>query len=168
MWGDYAALSYVWGDEKDSRKIILNGRETTVTASLEKVLQAFSKDGEFEDDFKLWVDAVCINQNDLDERARQLRRMRDIYGRAWAVIAWLGEESFRSDAAIQLLSDLAAMSHVDLGHQIEACLRKEPDYLGRGCWLALQDLMERAYWYRLWIIQEMIMGASATWVRCGR
>ncbi|KAG8670372.1 hypothetical protein FPOAC2_09726 [Fusarium poae] len=93
--------------------------------------------------------------------------MRQIYGSAWAVIAWLGEASFQSDSAIQLIRDFSALSESNCGSRIESCLRSEPEYLGKGCWLALHDLMERPYWYRLWIIQEMIMGASATWVRCG-
>jgi hypothetical protein len=50
---------------------------------------------------------------------------------------------------------------------IAACLEKEPDFLGSGCWSALNRLMERVYWYRLWIVQEIVMGASATWLRCG-
>ncbi|KAG5752176.1 hypothetical protein H9Q70_005185 [Fusarium xylarioides] len=166
-WGDYAALSYVWGDENDTCIIILNEQPRRVTSNLAKALSAFLQDGEFEDGFKLWVDAICINQQDLGERARQLRRMRDIYGSAWAVIAWLGEASFRSSSAIQLIRDLSALSEASCGSQIEACLRGDPDYLGNGCWLAMHDLMKRPYWYRLWIIQEMIMGASATWIRCG-
>ncbi|RGP69553.1 Heterokaryon incompatibility protein [Fusarium sporotrichioides] len=167
MWGDYAALSYVWGNEKDTSIIVLNKRRRRVTTNLAKALSAFIKDGEFEDDFKLWVDAICINQQDLDERARQLRKMRQIYGSAWAVVAWVGEPSFQSDSAFQLIHDFSTLSGSDCGSQIEACLRSEPEYLGKGCWLALHDLMERPYWYRLWIIQEMIMGASATWIRCG-
>ncbi|KAG5802093.1 hypothetical protein H9Q74_013503 [Fusarium xylarioides] len=166
-WGDYAALSYVWGDENDTCIIILNEQPRRVTSNLAKALSAFLQDGEFEDGFKLWVDAICINQQDLGERARQLRRMRDIYGSAWAVIAWLGEASFRSSSAIQLIRDLSALSEASCGSQIEACLRGDPDYLGNGCWLAMHDLMKRPYWYRLWIIQEMIMGASVTWIRCG-
>jgi hypothetical protein len=34
--------------------------------------------------------------------------------------------------------------------------------------MALQDLMDRPYWFRLWIIQEVIMGSTATWIRCGK
>ncbi|KAJ4176424.1 hypothetical protein NW767_015448 [Fusarium falciforme] len=170
-WGDYAALSYVWGDERDTATIVLNGHKRSVTANLARALTAFSREGEFEDDgtgLKLWVDAVCINQADLDERARQLRQMRDIYGGAWAVVSWLGEASFKSSSAIQLLHNLALLrEHDHCGNRIDECLRTEPDFLGKGCWLALQELMDRPYWYRLWIIQEMVMGASATWIRCG-
>jgi len=166
-WGDYVALSYAWGDDSDTRAIVMNGRSVRVTVSLVRVLWAFVWEGKFEDGLKLWVDAVCINQDNLDERARQLRRMRGIYGSAWSVIAWLGEESFRSNSAFRLVRDLAALSGAGCGGEIEARLRAEPDYLGKGCWLALQELIERPYWSRLWVIQEMIMGASATWVMCG-
>lgn len=166
-WGDYAALSYVWVDEKDTTIIAINNKRRRVTTNLAKALSAFVQDGEFEDGYKLWVDAICINQQDMDERARQLRKMRHIYGDAWSVVAWLGEPSFQSDSAIQLIRDFADLSKTNSGSQIESCLRREPEFLGKGCWLALHDLMERPYWSRLWIIQEMIMGASATWIRCG-
>ncbi|KAH8742513.1 heterokaryon incompatibility protein-domain-containing protein [Diaporthe sp. PMI_573] len=166
-WGDYAALSYVWGDEKDTAPIVINGRRRQITANLASALWAFSRQGRFEDGFKLWVDSICINQADWDERARQLRRMRDIYGNAWAVIAWVGDEVFRSSLAIQLIQDLSALSEAQCGPLIEAALSSEPEYLGKGCWLALQEIIDRPYWSRLWIIQEMIMGASATWITCG-
>jgi hypothetical protein len=38
--------------------------------------------------FRLWVDALCINQRDLEERGRQLGKMRGVYGSAWCVVAW--------------------------------------------------------------------------------
>jgi Heterokaryon incompatibility protein (HET) len=59
-WGDYAALSYVWGDENNTTPIIVNEQELIVTRNLEKVLGAFNRHGEFQGDFKLWVDAVCL------------------------------------------------------------------------------------------------------------
>jgi hypothetical protein len=166
-WGDYAALSYVWGDENNTTPILVNGQELCVTRNLEKALQAFSRDEEFQGGFKLWVDAISINQADLDERAKQVRRMREIYGNARTVIAWMGEESHKSDLAIQLLKDLAVLDQNDGGEQLAARLRADPEYLGKGCWFGLQRLFERPYWFRLWVIQEMVMGASATWIRCG-
>lgn len=158
---------------------MLNGRPISVTTSLARALQAFAAEGRFQARRKpgtdtkagglgLWVDALCINQEDLGERAHQVMRMRDIYGSAWTVIAWLGESSFGSSSAVQLVRDLAELQQAGAGGEdIQACLRAEPHYLGQGCWLGLQELMERPYWYRLWIIQEMVMGASATWICCG-
>jgi hypothetical protein len=167
MWGDYAALSYAWGDERVTCPILLNGHQVEVTANLAKALRSFCTNDEFGGDFKLWVDALCINQQDLAERSSQVQMMRDIYGNAWSVICWLGEESRQSHWAIQLVQDLAVLSQSDCAEQLESQLRQEPDYLGKGCWLALSELMERPYWFRLWVIQEIVMGGTATRLRCG-
>jgi hypothetical protein len=122
---------------------------------------------EFSDGFKLWVDAICINQDDLDERGRQVRRMREIYSTAWTVVAWLGEEHNQSHKAVQLIHDLAGFNERNEGQRLEKRLREDPTVLGKGNWLALQEFMDRVYWYRLWILQELIMGASAVIIRCG-
>jgi hypothetical protein len=183
-WGDFSALSYVWGaDTEDSPDndpkadppwILLNGRLRRVTRNLAAALAAFVASGEFDEAgaldcrHKLWVDALCINQADARERAREVGRMREIYGAAWSVVAWLGEASFGSDRALELLRNLGGLAKGGCeGLEVEAALREEPDYLGSGAWLALRDLMARPYWFRLWIFQEVVMGASATWLRCG-
>ena len=166
-WGDYAALSYVWGDESKPRSIIVNGKDVQVTRNLEGALRAFQEQAEFADGFRLWVDAISINQQDSEERGRQVQRMRDIYRNAWTVLAWLGESRYGSDEAIQLVRNLCHFAVSNRGKELEAYLRTEPDYLGHGCWLALQELMDRPYWSRVWIIQEIIMGSSAVAIRCG-
>ncbi|KAF2736483.1 HET-domain-containing protein [Polyplosphaeria fusca] len=167
-WGDFAALSYVWGNPGDTRPIRLNDRHVRVTANLESALREFRQQGEFDGSFLLWVDALCINQEDLDERARQIRRMRDIYESAWTVISWLGEEGQRSDLALQLVRDLATFDDLGCVEEVEEMLRMDPHFFGKMQWMALQDLMDRPYWFRLWVIQEIIMGSTATWIRCGR
>lgn len=133
--------------------------------NLEIVLCAISAVQEFVKGFKLWVDALCINQVDDVERGCQVARMRDIYGDAYSVIAWLGEEKNDSNEAIQLLFDLLDASKANLGPGIEAKLQSEPRYLRTG-WIALNQLMKREYWYRLWIIQEVDLGSPGTIIRC--
>lgn len=167
-WGDYAALSYTWGltSPETDRKIILNDKFVTVGKNLEIVLRALSVAQEFKNGFKLWVDALCINQVDDIERGCQVARMRDIYGDAYSVIAWLGEEENGSNEAIRLLYDLLDASKGNLGPEMEVKLQSEPQYLRTG-WMALNQLMRREYWYRLWIIQEVVLGASGTIIRCG-
>ncbi|KAF2113551.1 heterokaryon incompatibility protein-domain-containing protein [Lophiotrema nucula] len=166
-WGDFATLSYAWGDRKGLRQIVLNGQKTMVTSNLYLALAEFRDAGEFNGRFRLWVDALCINQNDLAERARQIKFMRVIYSSAWTVIAWLGPEHQRSSAAIQLIRDLAFFQEEGYVDEIEARLGADPQFVGSRNWLALQELMERPYWHRLWIIQEICMGSTSTWLRCG-
>ena len=167
LWGDYAALSYVWGDENATSRIVVNGQEIWVTRNLEVALRALNGRSDFEGGYKLWVDALCINQADLKERGRQVGRMQDLYGNAWAVIAWLGEEDDESDKGINLLQALATASRENRGQELEARLIEQPNYLGSGSWLALHELMQRPYWTRLWILQEIVLGSSGVVVRCG-
>jgi hypothetical protein len=156
------------GNESDKCPIVLNGKVFHITSNLEKALRQFREENEFRANFKLWIDALCINQEDLQERAREVQRMRDIYGSCWSVIAWLGEESYRSGSALQLVEDLAEYEETGCVEQIELCLRTQPQFLGQGRRLALQELMDRDYWSRLWIVQELIMEARSTWLRCGK
>ena len=166
-WGDYAALSYVWGDSGQTCPIILNGQEVWVQQNLEIALRALSCRASFHGSYKLWVDAICINQHNSQERSRQIGKMRSIYGDAWEVIAWLGEEENNSGLAIDLLQSLNEARSKDCGEILEERLREDPEYLGLGCWTALHDLMIRAYWYRLWIIQEVVLGSSSVVLRSG-
>lgn len=142
-WGDYAALSYVWGDENVTKTILVNGEEREVTANLEEALRSIAVRGEFGNSLKLWIDAISINQDDLEERGRQVRRMREIYGNSQTVIAWLGEEYDQSHKAIELVRELAKFGKKDGGKKLEKSLRDDPGLLGNGCWLALQEFMDR-------------------------
>jgi hypothetical protein len=121
----------------------------------------------FQDGLKLWVDAICINQRDYQERGHQIGKMRGIYGNAQTVIAWLGGEENNSDEAIDLIQILCGASVDGRGEEVAARLRNDPAYLGRGCWMALEHFMRRDYWTRLWIIQEVVLGSTSLALLCG-
>lgn len=67
------ALSYVWGDERKKASIIVNDHKIEVTLNLEAALRGFRDGSEFHSKYVLWVDAICINQEDLKERGHQVR-----------------------------------------------------------------------------------------------
>ena len=68
---------------------MLNGAVFSVAANLEIALRALAANNEFQGRYKIWIDAICINQNDEIERASQISKMREIYSGAWTVIlAW--------------------------------------------------------------------------------
>lgn len=161
-WGDYSALSYVWGEANPlfRRTIILNNKAVKVGKNLEIALRNLSSSPEFQgqDGHKLWVDALCINQIDTEERNRQVARMRNIYGDAFSVIAWIGEEADESGKALELLHELANASKGELGGRYKSRVRK-------AGWMALHDLFMREYWFRLWIIQEVVLGRTI--LHCG-
>ena len=165
-WGDYATLSYTWGSETRRHQIVLNDRKVSVTENLAIALGAMARSGDYVGQFKLWIDAICINQDDELERASQVSKMRDIYSRAWAVVAWLGEERNYSHDAFNLLQRFADMTE-ESSLQAFGELRLPTILLFGKCFYGLNELMMRPYWSRLWIVQELVLGASSTILCCG-
>ena len=84
----YAALSYVWGDPKDTTDICLGGRVMPVTKNLANALKRLR---EVPQEY-FWADAICINQEDVNERGQQVQLMEDIYSSADMVYAWLSAD----------------------------------------------------------------------------
>lgn len=81
-WGDYVALSYTWGKEDATEEIIVNGVPVKIRPNLESALRALRDKAPIRAGMKIWIDALCINQDDTDERNAQVPRMREIYQRA--------------------------------------------------------------------------------------
>ncbi|KAI1350589.1 heterokaryon incompatibility protein-domain-containing protein [Xylaria sp. FL0043] len=92
----YEALSYVWGSQTDLVDIDVNGIAFPATrnlyAALRRLREQIGSTGSNENSRTLWVDAVCINQQDADEKRDQVQLMGDIYGRTVRGLLWLGEE----------------------------------------------------------------------------
>jgi hypothetical protein len=83
----------------------------------------------FEEGFKLWVDTLCIIQADYKEREAQVRKMQNIYGNAWTVIAWLGGEEYEGGKAIDLIKTLSTAGREDCSEELEGKLTEEPSCL---------------------------------------
>jgi hypothetical protein len=81
--GAYEALSYVWGDKNGSANIHCNGAPLNITRNLEDALRKIRLEKEPR---YLWVDAICINQEDVHERGHQVRLMRSIY--SCSMMSW--------------------------------------------------------------------------------
>ncbi|KAL2068382.1 hypothetical protein VTL71DRAFT_16480 [Oculimacula yallundae] len=113
----YEALSYVWGDPDPPDYIMCNGHRKSVTPNLGSALKHLR----FRDrDRLMWIDALCINQNDLVERSSQVRLMRDIYSRPWRVLVWLGDDmDNKAGIAISLLTKAAEMCAVEMQMPID-------------------------------------------------
>jgi hypothetical protein len=100
---DLYALSYVWGDESSKRKIFCNGKVIEIGTNLYGALFSFSK--QLKDSANIWADAICINQQDAEERNSQVLLMRDIYSRAKEVISYLGEADSDTAQLASILSE---------------------------------------------------------------
>lgn len=167
-WGDYVALSYTWGDVTDTRNIIVNGHQIAIGTNLESALGVLRCKQPVKVGYKIWVDALCINQRDIVERGQEVKRMGKIYRQARDVVIWLGDEGDESDKAMDLIRTLSNACQTGQDRALGNALRQQPDLLGRGCWRALSKLLDRPYWNRLWVLQEITLGGGRTSILCGQ
>lgn len=155
----YEALSYHWGEMSGPippLRIHEKGdvRQIQLTGNLESALRHLR----FENSARrLWVDAICINQEDQKEKSFQIPFMGQIYSRAKNVCVWLGDPSPDSKLAFTLIESILQLS--DLEHLINDKYTDD--------WAALSSLMKRQWFSRRWVVQEIAFAKSAT-VHCGR
>lgn len=114
----YEALSYVWGDPKERVLIIVDGLPLFITTNLHAALVQL-RNHTFER--ALWVDAICIDQDNLNERADQVQLMVHIYASASTILVWLGEERDESGRIMRFIASLADPTKGQNGWECPSC-----------------------------------------------
>jgi 5-methylcytosine-specific restriction endonuclease McrA len=101
----YKALSYVWGDPAVTagNYILVDGQEVNVTSNLASALRHLRHESRSR---KIWVDALCINQDNLDEKRSQIAKIDLIYTFCTVDIVWMGERDKRISRAIEIVKRL--------------------------------------------------------------
>lgn len=150
----YEALSYYWGPPDFVKAISLDGEEVFIRHSLHQCLVALCLQGQGN---PLWLDAICINERDVEERSWQVSMMSDIYRSAEIVKAWIGEPNADTD---YLFDFIKLESNRDLRTSAEySDIRRR----ARSSYL---QVMHRPYWKRAWVVQEIALARKVT-VVCG-
>jgi hypothetical protein len=103
----YEALSYAWGPQGSFSKILVcapDGAAATASIlSIGPALKIALRHLRYADrPRRLWVDAVCINQMDNEEKDSQVKRMAEIYRQAGRVMVWLGPASYVENSALAM------------------------------------------------------------------
>ena len=168
----YEALSYIWGDPTLVHTITIDGYTLDIADNLYHALCHLR----YKDSSRLlWIDAICINQLDLEEKNYQVPQMTLIYRRARRVVCWLGEETGLVGNAFAKLEKLAIIEdHRYRAKPPEAQSHKrnvfELQYLelqrDSNAWDAISDLVSRHNWRRAWIVQE-VLSAENIVLLCG-
>lgn len=182
----YEALSYVWGPPKGRIKAIvqkpdevrgwrakLRTRRLPITSNLTSALRYLR----YEDRERvMWIDAICINQADLDERSVQVRRMAQIYSFASRVVAWIGSDYLDSELAFSLLGRLGRQCEMTRANELLASPDGDtPDWSQAPValpwdtaeWDAIYDVYSRDWFERLWVVQEIKLGSISSVLKCG-
>lgn len=99
----YEALSYTWGDNATKELITMNGNSFVAFGNAHDALL------ELRDPVSprtIWIDAICINQEDIEEKQHQILLMKNVYERASQVVIWLSKPRSDADLAVKLFDEL--------------------------------------------------------------
>ena len=171
-WGDYEAISYCWKSDVRDRKVVINHTIFEVPKNLEALLQRLRRLPDTRSGMKFWVDALCINQSDVNEKNHQVKLMQSIYSKAFAVIVWLGDATEDNDKAIEFISSITHLTLAEEGTfdpwsgQVKETLSLREEFSVLP-WAALFSFFSRSYWQRLWIIQELALNHNMSLFLCG-
>ncbi|KAI1757807.1 heterokaryon incompatibility protein-domain-containing protein [Xylaria castorea] len=161
----FTALSYAWGDEEATVPLKVSNMQLAVTKNLYTILETLIS---HDPPQRLWIDAICINQHDVAERAIQVRLMGSVYSRASLVLVFLSPVSAPFDIGMSFLE--RAATHVD--EHYEPSL--SPHIAIDGLTLhseALRDSLigffGTAWWTRVWTVQEFAL-ARRLLFQCGQ
>jgi hypothetical protein len=153
---DFEAISYVWGDWKDPGSIenALVEEAIPITKNLQSVL----RNVRLRDRWRvLWVDALCINQQDLDERGSQVQMMADIYHSATRVLAYLGDHFDGCELAFEAMRQLSEdktlhfVSHLTPGLNINGSGLEAPEMMEN-----MRNFFDTPWITRAWTVQEFV------------
>nr|POE72135.1 heterokaryon incompatibility protein 6, or allele [Quercus suber] len=157
----YSALSYTWGVSKYSHHItVLQGGQLCrlpIKQNLHDALSRLREEIAPDGSHMLWADAISINQDDNQEKSRQIQKMAQIYNRAESVSVYLGPGDDDTRRAIEFVDRLLKLEDFDP-------LTQDPGT--PEDWACLHDLMQKPWFSRRWIVQEIALARSAT-LFCG-
>ena len=144
--GPYDALSYTWGAPKDEQIIYVNGQVKLVRQNLHSFLQHARAAGLCQ---HIFIDALCINQDDVAERNHQVSIMGEIYINAAKVIVWFGVS-------------ISTVIQERKPKQLSSVARKKAHILAErvGDDVTADDIVticNNEYWSRAWVVQEILL-----------
>ena len=174
----WEALSYVWGTLPRDRILKLSRRSILITETLHCALQylRYSHDARC-----FWIDQICINQEDIEERGSQVPLMRHIYSSATSVVAWFGvglteiehlfgmtelagalisqfDESF--EVVLQTFSERWFLMEHALFIYVQLHGSDVPLELCNILFVLLRALLDQPWFKRIWTLQEAILAKT--------
>ncbi|OAL05549.1 HET-domain-containing protein [Phaeosphaeriaceae sp. SRC1lsM3a] len=175
---DYEALSYAWGSAADPSVVYIDAitrAPLAITRNLDTALRHLRHEAQSR---TMWVDALCIDQESTHEKNHQVASMGQIYSSAACVVIWLGLEQDRSDNALDFVEHISSCVEVNFEmltlQPSEHCDESERHFGDLRVALPFKNsaldpvlhLLERPYFKRVWIRQEIALASHAV-LYCG-
>ncbi|KAI8680368.1 HET domain-containing protein [Fusarium keratoplasticum] len=187
----YEAISYCWGDPTPCKPCDLDGISVKIPVSASEVIHRFRLP---DAPRRIWIDALCINQQDITERGEQVSLMGAVYSQCTRCLIWLGPDTDNTaktafdtvdkvchaareadreskDPMVEMLSMLSSTSFTRsvFNASFEQRLkgeRGEPVFNLEDTQQDLFRLLRRPWFQRKWVFQEAVLAPEST-VFCG-
>ncbi|KAF4337924.1 heterokaryon incompatibility (het-6OR allele) [Fusarium beomiforme] len=160
----FVALSYVWGDLDDTLPLKVSGQTIDATRNLHQVLGCLLA-SHFEE--LLWVDALCINQQDARERASQVALMGEIYSHAEYVLAFLCPQADPFNLGLDYIEETARDITIHFDPSISPHLTVQGlNASDKPLQDSLIAFFAAPWWTRVWTVQEFLLARKVIF-RCG-
>lgn len=161
----YSCISYVWGDQSVTGPITINSEELQVTTNLLNCLYHLRRP---QHTIVLWIDAVCIHQEDLSEKSHQVGMMGEIYSQCSTVYLWLGCTPDLKPLTVDpftLIRHFAGNGHY---HDLPGFTKdsdgtvtfQESQYF-LALWDSFLHVAQSTWWKRSWTVQEAVLPSTA-------
>ncbi|PVH70708.1 HET-domain-containing protein [Cadophora sp. DSE1049] len=159
----FEALSYCWGPVQPQETILCASGSLSVRSNLASALRYLR----YQDRPRIiWIDAICIDQSNPDERSVQVARMGSIYALAERVVVWLGLPTEDSALALRELETMGKQIEMAQGtRQSPECTHPEWETMCPDT-KTVKSFLARPWFQRLWIWQEITLAKQAQ-VQCG-
>ena len=167
----YNALSYVWGSsDKPERISCIGAGYIPITVSL---CEALGNLVNLQEGGRFWIDAVCINQEDVAERNHQVTLMGAIYREASMVITYIGPGSTETYTGMILAQQLAHYYNETSSEPIDLRIHQPAKFTELGLppaddpsWGCLRSVVQLPWSSRVWIVQESVLNDNIS-MMCG-
>jgi hypothetical protein len=171
----FEALSYTWGSAENPIDIFVGSSGCYTLAVTQNLAEALPYLRLEDRSRTLWIDAICVNQSDVAERTSQVKRMADIYSKATRVVVWLGPASEDSSMAIGFFNIICSKITVDWQtYSLQPTSAETwwadvdiPMPLDQTQSNSILSLLNRPWFERLWIWQEVRLSSEDTIIKCG-
>lgn len=162
---EYEAISYVWGSSRRDHELLIGDNIVKITANLDDTLRHLRL---LNQDRNLWADSVCINQDDIEERGKQVMLMGKIYSCSPRVLMYIGPDiNHDGQAVASIISELDEMVLKGIN---EASLNwntfqwpteKEREHLlADRRWNSVMNMTYQPWFTRGWVIQEAALSQT--------
>ncbi|KAI7156158.1 hypothetical protein KC349_g6474 [Hortaea werneckii] len=160
----YETISYTWGRSQERKTIVVDDLSLEVPVSAERAIRRMRHPDQSR---VVWIDAICINQDDINEKNRQVEIMAEIYSNTSQGLIWLGEVDDSTGKALQSINAAYAEACAETNDfrdlfanilgtdHFREPLGFAPDFA------ALTRLFGRPWFGRRWVIQEALLAPSS-------